>query len=569
MIWSTAATILLTSGLAWPSIFASAQTISTPLSAIDEINNVSGPYSLRTFAEWCRATPDCIQLDRSFSLMTMLVPTDDAFARSPPSSIYNEFHLLPSVLFNPNRSQEIRVFFNQSAEIMRVDITRSDLVFSSGGVSASVIDSIPVSNGILHIVDNVLSAPKSATETLQDVGLSAFMEAITSLGLNQWLDQQQDITIFAPSNDAMNLLSAAIEQTSLATRRPVENLLLQTVLSHIVPSVIVTGDMRSGTPVEVRATESRAQNAQVVSEDITARNCIIQVINLPILPEATQFRDAFTITNLIPNPANPNSLAETSLPTSSSARPFSTGADLPMSAMSTDAISPPPAQSVFKGDPNYIIWWPIVVTIVVSIALGVFIWLVIVRPAKTPLRKSRLELIPIIESALMAPQVKITLAQVLNGDTKAPHSLDDFRNHKRLTAILNEAGSVSSLEQLWNAADGTQTGSDSANHSAGASSNILPSPGPMSAENLNEHSPTLPQHDDPQAVIKLKDEVDYIMKTFLTEGSVKEVNVPSKLRKKVLQEVNDRKNYHPDVFRPALEHAYVMVSPPHNRVKEN
>ncbi|KAJ3204012.1 hypothetical protein HDU67_009814 [Dinochytrium kinnereticum] len=199
-------------------------------------------------------------------------------------------------------------------------------------------------------------------------------------------------------------------------------------------------------------------------------------------------------------------------------------------------------------------------------------------------------------------QHKITLAQVLNGDTKSPFSLDDFRNfvckasvfdsrenkehseenlefweavikyrgsagslfpslphvhsHKRLTAILNDAGSVSSLEMLWTAADGThKEGGASGNTSA----NALSSVGSFSTENLQENPPTLPQHDDPQAVAKLKDEVDHIMKTFLTEGSVKEVNVPAKIRKKVGQEVNERKNYHPDVFRPALEHAYVMM----------
>ncbi|KAJ3113521.1 hypothetical protein HDU96_003303 [Phlyctochytrium bullatum] len=138
-------------------------------------------------------------------------------------------------------------------------------------------------------------------------------------------------------------------------------------------------------------------------------------------------------------------------------------------------------------------------------------------------------------------------------------SLPHVHSHKRLTALLSEAGSVSSLEQIWNGEKGQDKDSiKEATSSANSSALALPTAGSASLEQINE-IPTLPQHSDPAAVAKLKEEVETILKTFLTEGSAKEVNVPAKIRRKVSQEISERKNYHPDIFRPALEHAYVMM----------
>ncbi|KAJ3179382.1 hypothetical protein HDU87_002991 [Geranomyces variabilis] len=58
---------------------------------------------------------------------------------------------------------------------------------------------------------------------------------------------------------------------------------------------------------------------------------------------------------------------------------------------------------------------------------------------------------------------------------------------------------------------------------------------------------------------KLKDEVDKLVALYVVPGAEKEVNVPATLRKKLMIEVNDKKNYHPDIFKPVEQHVYLMV----------
>ncbi|KAJ3339842.1 hypothetical protein HDU93_007727 [Gonapodya sp. JEL0774] len=50
-----------------------------------------------------------------------------------------------------------------------------------------------------------------------------------------------------------------------------------------------------------------------------------------------------------------------------------------------------------------------------------------------------------------------------------------------------------------------------------------------------------------------------LIQTFIVPGSPKEINVSSKCRRSILQEVNDRKNAHPDVFLPALNEVLNML----------
>jgi hypothetical protein len=57
----------------------------------------------------------------------------------------------------------------------------------------------------------------------------------------------------------------------------------------------------------------------------------------------------------------------------------------------------------------------------------------------------------------------------------------------------------------------------------------------------------------------LKDELDSIVAKFLSEGSMKEINIPGKIRNKLMREIQDKKNYHPDIFRVSLEHTYMTV----------
>ncbi|KAJ3180871.1 hypothetical protein HDU85_003956 [Gaertneriomyces sp. JEL0708] len=58
---------------------------------------------------------------------------------------------------------------------------------------------------------------------------------------------------------------------------------------------------------------------------------------------------------------------------------------------------------------------------------------------------------------------------------------------------------------------------------------------------------------------KIKEEAEMLVTLYMTPGSDKEVNLPASVRKKALLEVNEKKNYHPDVFKNVMEHVYYLM----------
>ncbi|KAJ3158832.1 hypothetical protein HDU86_002519 [Geranomyces michiganensis] len=58
---------------------------------------------------------------------------------------------------------------------------------------------------------------------------------------------------------------------------------------------------------------------------------------------------------------------------------------------------------------------------------------------------------------------------------------------------------------------------------------------------------------------KLKDEVDKLVALYVVPGADKEINIPATMRKKLMVEINDKKNYHPDIFKPVEQHVYLMM----------
>ena len=73
---------------------------------------------------------------------------------------------------------------------------------------------------------------------------------------------------------------------------------------------------------------------------------------------------------------------------------------------------------------------------------------------------------------------------------------------------------------------------------------------------------SIPDCEDPLAREKqlaLKPELDTIVLMYLTTGSKHEVNLPSAVLKKVLLDITVKKDFHPDVLKPALEKTYELV----------
>lgn len=147
--------------------------------------------------------------------------------------------------------------------------------------------------------------PDPEPETLVDVAsaddrFSTLVQVVTDLGLADVLSEQE-LTLFAPTNDAFEEISDAIPTLS-------NDDLEQIVLYHLVAGTVLSGDLRASQDVEmvqgevslIRASATGVDinnYATVVEADITASNGVIHAIDKVLLP--TQFRVALIGPSLV------------------------------------------------------------------------------------------------------------------------------------------------------------------------------------------------------------------------------------------------------------------------------
>ncbi|KAJ3323327.1 hypothetical protein HDU76_013675 [Blyttiomyces sp. JEL0837] len=70
---------------------------------------------------------------------------------------------------------------------------------------------------------------------------------------------------------------------------------------------------------------------------------------------------------------------------------------------------------------------------------------------------------------------------------------------------------------------------------------------------------SLPELPTTPEFLTLKAAMDKILKIYFTEGTEKELNIPFQIRSRVVMEVKERRNYHPDVFDAAIENVTTMM----------
>ncbi|KAJ3032530.1 hypothetical protein HDV00_007420 [Rhizophlyctis rosea] len=190
---------------------------------------------------------------------------------------------------------------------------------------------------------------------------------------------------------------------------------------------------------------------------------------------------------------------------------------------------------------------------------------------------------------------KVGLSSVLADECKSPFTLSDFEafvkkehsdenlefwhqvlkyrdlalplfpqtllNARRITSTSSLRGSTTSLGRAT--AGGQSLQSPSAltptspvePGSAHSSTSIVGPP-----EHVDEGS--LPRLNDVDAGVlkeKLKNEMERMVALYLTPGGDREVNLPATTRKKIVSEVREKGNYHPDIFATAMEQVGVIL----------
>ena len=179
--------------------------------------------------------------------------------------------------------------------------TSSGVTFN--GISSVVAADIVASNGIVHVVDEVIGLPTVVTFAVSNPALSTLVAAMTTEGLSVDIvsilsssDEPSPFTVFAPTNDAFGSLLAELELNALGDI-PV-SILEATLGTHVAPEANVRStDLVDGMSVNTisstitvslsdgaKLIDPNGRESNIIAVDIQAYNGVVHVIDNVLLP---------------------------------------------------------------------------------------------------------------------------------------------------------------------------------------------------------------------------------------------------------------------------------------------
>jgi len=162
-----------------------------------------------------------------------------------------------------------------------------------GGATVTTAD-VPASNGVIHIIDTVLTPPVDIPATAQTTGIhNSLVAAVVQAELLATLQGTGPFTLFAPTDQAFT--DAGIDLGALDTpegKVALQDILLYHVVSAEVPAADVTdcmsADAANGQPLSFTVgTSVMVNGATVVATDVVTSNGLIHVIDKVLTPTDT------------------------------------------------------------------------------------------------------------------------------------------------------------------------------------------------------------------------------------------------------------------------------------------
>ncbi|KAK3698746.1 hypothetical protein LTR37_016836 [Vermiconidia calcicola] len=142
-------------------------------------------------------------------------------------------------------------------------------------------------NGIVHVIDTVLTIPLNVSTTAYAANLTALAGALTAANLVDTLDAASDITVFAPSNDAFSAIGSAAG--NLSTQQLGEILQYHVINSTIAySSSLGNGSVETlgGGILNITVTDGVVfvNSARVINADILISGGVMHVIDSVLNP---------------------------------------------------------------------------------------------------------------------------------------------------------------------------------------------------------------------------------------------------------------------------------------------
>ena len=303
-------------------------------SCSDDDDDVITPTGPSNIVEIAMDTPDLSNLVAALSVadgnlvdvlsggeFTVLAPTNEAFETflaangfmslsEVPTDVLSNIllnHVISGTVNSTNLVDAGSGYSTTNASNMDGDNLSLYFDTSSGvtfnGISSVVAADIVASNGIVHVVDEVIGLPTVVTFAVSNPALSTLVAALTTEGLSVDIvsilsssDEPSPFTVFAPTNDAFGSLLAELGLNALGDI-PVD-ILEATLGTHVAPEANVRStDLVDGMSVNTigstitvslsdgaKLIDSGGRESNIVAVDIQAYNGVVHVIDNVLLP---------------------------------------------------------------------------------------------------------------------------------------------------------------------------------------------------------------------------------------------------------------------------------------------
>lgn len=239
---------------------------------------------------------------------TVFAPTNSAFAKLDPATFNNitssptlltallQYHVVSGNVMSGDLSNGM-VATLLSGKSLDINIDNGVVINGSSKVTTADVEA---SNGVIHIVDEVLIPDDFVAQTIVQIaaGNPDFSTLVTILSLPEMADLLQaandptaDLTVFAPTNDAFAALLSALGKTELS-ELPV-NLVKEIVQYHILGSAVMSSELSEGEVETLLPGESvtvdlsdgvKINDSKVVIADVQAINGVIHAVDAVLLP---------------------------------------------------------------------------------------------------------------------------------------------------------------------------------------------------------------------------------------------------------------------------------------------
>ncbi|WP_268035229.1 fasciclin domain-containing protein [Algoriphagus sp. PAP.12] len=257
--------------------------------------------------------------------MTVFAPTNDAFAAALEAydadnldqlvakigGIENlqsilGFHVVPAVAFSTDLDAS-NTFTTLAGQDLTVTKDGSGvMVTDAWGNSAQVVAAdVAIENGVVHVIDGVLLPEYSlpnVVEAATAANLTILLQAVTAAGLGQTLLDAEEMTVFAPTDQAFMNLLTELGAGSLEELVGMIGLdgVQKTLGFHVVPAAAFSFDLAEGTQMVptlageeltvtksgsgVTVTDAMGNTYNVVAADVAIGNGVVHVIDGVLLP---------------------------------------------------------------------------------------------------------------------------------------------------------------------------------------------------------------------------------------------------------------------------------------------